>query len=120
MTPRRWWGIVCAAGAVLCFAMAGAYCTACTPAQEATADKDLTKLLGYENTLCLAANFLPGVARADAILGCQIGEGLTSAADELLRVIEARRLDSGIDAANALVDAIQQLDTMTGKDAGGQ
>lgn len=91
MTPRRWWGVLAAAGAVFCFAMAGSYCTGCTPAQVATVDADITKALGVENVVCLSANFLPGTAKADALVACQIVEGLTQAALTFLDKVEAKR-----------------------------
>lgn len=106
MTPRRWWGVLAAAGAIFCFAMAGAYCTGCTPSQVAQADADVTKALAGEQLVCLAANFLPGTERATAIVACQIGEALTSAADAFLQKVEASRATASVRAAKAVVGAV--------------
>jgi hypothetical protein len=63
----------------------------CTPAQQATASNDLAKALTVEQTVCLAANFLPGTSHTVAIAGCAIAEAATTAAEDFLARIEAAR-----------------------------
>lgn len=93
MTPRRWWGILCAAAAVFCFAMAGAYCTtACTPAERAPIEQKLSAALTDEQLACMLATHVPGsgdvhsvIMTPCAIAGPALGsaEGLLAAADSV-------------------------------------
>lgn len=82
--------------------------TSCTPAQVAQADADVTKVLAGEQLVCLAANFLPGADRAAVIVGCQIGEAPTSAADAFLQKVEADRATASVTAAKSVVQAVAQ------------
>jgi hypothetical protein len=65
-------------------------------------------ILADEDKACLAANFLPGTLRTDAITACTIAEGVTSLADAFLQKVEAKRATASVTAAKAVVQAVSQ------------
>lgn len=97
---------------VLFFALGAQALAACTQQQAAkdasAVEAWVPKLLTVDNTLCLAANFLPGTAAVDVKAFCAISQPALGEADTLLQQLEAHRgkpgtvvlvLDAGKDGA---------------------
>ena len=96
-------------------------CVACTPAQRAPIERDLSAALTDENLACLIGNHVPGVPSDihDAIIaGCAIGPAATSAALTLLQLADAAHLGGAPDASTSVngVKAAQELVSAIGGD----
>jgi hypothetical protein len=98
MLARTAWGLVAAAGAVFCFAMAMTYCVGCTPAQDATIARIDGAIIPWTKTACEVASDAP-VPAGWVDLSCTVLEGVELGVEKVAAAGASSSLPTSLTAA---------------------